>query len=304
MTVGVVIPLYNCEAFVEQAIRSACAQGPVVSTIVVVDDGSSDASAAAAEAVAAEDARVSVLRQPNHGAAHARNRGYAALGSEPDLVLFLDADDVLAAGMAAQLERCLAAHPAAGLAFCRLALIDEAGRPLSAATAWSPRLRPGRMVVRRIPDSDPITPFFSILTRAPVIPSVSVLRRSTFEQTGGWDETFGQPFEDMNLFLAMSLLADVVHVPRALTLHRRRTDQSTSDAWRTASQERKLHETWLHRAAEDGRVREAFRAYDRQFIPYLGLRSALADVRRRRMLRAARFAGGALRAALGGGRTT
>jgi glycosyltransferase involved in cell wall biosynthesis len=296
MRAAIVIPTFNCEAYVERAIRSARAQGDVVSQIVVVDDGSDDASATIAASAGAQDSRLQVIRQSNHGVAHARNRGYAALSPEPELVLFLDADDELDDGMASTLERHLAAHPDAGMAFCGLRLIDEAGRPLAAPAPWSPRLRPTRLSVRRIPADDPVTPFFSILARAAVLPSASVLRRCVFDRTEGWDETIGQPFEDMNLFLEMALLAEVHAVSGELVRHRRRPAQSTSDPAQTAQQERRIRERWRSAASGDPRIEAAFRDYDHRFVPYLGMRSAWDHASEGRVVDAARFAGGAMRA--------
>ncbi|MBP0574419.1 glycosyltransferase family 2 protein, partial [Mycobacterium tuberculosis] len=87
-----VIPCYNGAAFVEKAVRSVLAQTYRALECIVVDDASTDASPAILAGLAAADARVRVLRQPqNGGAARARNAGFdAATG---DWVTVLDADD-------------------------------------------------------------------------------------------------------------------------------------------------------------------------------------------------------------------
>lgn len=91
MRVSVVIPLYNKQAHIERALRSALDQEPAVHEVVVVDDGSTDDGAAVVERIAATDARVRLLRQENGGVSRARNAGIAA--STGDLIAFLDADD-------------------------------------------------------------------------------------------------------------------------------------------------------------------------------------------------------------------
>ena len=58
--------------------------------VIVVDDGSSDRTAAEVERIAAEDSRVRLLRQENHGKARALQRALAAVRHE--IVVFLDAD--------------------------------------------------------------------------------------------------------------------------------------------------------------------------------------------------------------------
>lgn len=89
-TVSIVITCYNYARYVSQAIESALRQSHRALEIIVVDDGSTDESMTVIERHAA---RVTLIRQSNAGHVAAVNRGYEA--STGDLVLFLDADDVL-----------------------------------------------------------------------------------------------------------------------------------------------------------------------------------------------------------------
>ena len=84
--VSVIIPCHNHAAYLGEAIESVLGQdyGPV--QIIVVDDGSTDDTAA----VAASRDGVTLVRQPNHGLAAARNRGLRE--SSGELLVFLDAD--------------------------------------------------------------------------------------------------------------------------------------------------------------------------------------------------------------------
>lgn len=90
--VSVVIPAYNHERYVGEAIESALAQGDLVGEVVVVDDGSQDATTPAALAV--RDHRVRVITQPNAGPSASRNVGWRAARGE--WIFLLDADDTLA----------------------------------------------------------------------------------------------------------------------------------------------------------------------------------------------------------------
>lgn len=84
-----IIPVYNGERYLADAIRSVLSQTHPVSEIIVVDDGSTDTSASIAHRFGPP---VRVLTQPNLGPAAARNLGVAhATG---DLLAFLDADDL------------------------------------------------------------------------------------------------------------------------------------------------------------------------------------------------------------------
>ncbi|QTU84179.1 glycosyltransferase family 2 protein [Xiamenia xianingshaonis] len=89
--VSVVMPVYNCEAYLESALDSLQAQTFSQFELFVVDDGSTDATAEIAERYAASDARITVLRQEHKFAGCARNLGLEQ--ARGDYVLFLDGDD-------------------------------------------------------------------------------------------------------------------------------------------------------------------------------------------------------------------
>ncbi|NKJ45401.1 glycosyl transferase family A [Burkholderia sp. SG-MS1] len=89
--VSILIPCYNGAATLARALQSCLIQ-PEAAQIVVVDDGSTDASAEIVAHYGRLDPRVGLLRMPyNGGAARARNWG--ALHASHDLLAFLDADD-------------------------------------------------------------------------------------------------------------------------------------------------------------------------------------------------------------------
>ena len=89
MDVSCIIPCYNAERFLGEAIESVIAQTLSPAEIIVIDDGSTDGSAAVAARYAD---RVEYLRQENAGPAAARNRGIEL--THGNFVAFLDADDL------------------------------------------------------------------------------------------------------------------------------------------------------------------------------------------------------------------
>lgn len=95
-TVSVVIPACNEEKLLSRALQSVLRQDYPISECVIVDDGSVDGTAAVVEGLAgrAGPTRLVVLRQPAGGKARALNLGFNVATS--DLVLWLDADSVLA----------------------------------------------------------------------------------------------------------------------------------------------------------------------------------------------------------------
>ncbi len=90
-TVSILIPCYNDESYVGDAIESALGQTWPACEIIVVDDGSTDSSLAVAQEY--ESAGVRVIAQENQGASAARNRGFEVASGE--YVQYLDADDLL-----------------------------------------------------------------------------------------------------------------------------------------------------------------------------------------------------------------
>lgn len=88
--VSVVIPAYDAAETVGGAISSVLSQTYADLEVVVVDDGSRDATGAVAQAF---EGAVRVVSQPNAGVAAARNRGLAE--AQGELIAFCDADDVL-----------------------------------------------------------------------------------------------------------------------------------------------------------------------------------------------------------------
>ena len=87
--VSVIIPVYNCERYLSEAIGSVLAQTYGAFEVIVVDDGSTDGSSEAARGFGSA---LQYYLQPRGGAGSARNRG-AAL-ARGDYLAFLDADDL------------------------------------------------------------------------------------------------------------------------------------------------------------------------------------------------------------------
>ncbi|MFH2107721.1 MAG: glycosyltransferase [Chrysiogenia bacterium] len=104
--VSVIIPNFNYGDFVAEAIESALGQSYPGVEVIVVDDGSTDSSAAV---IAAFAGRIRHMAKENGGLSSARNAGISI--AQGDLLLFLDADDVLSPDA---VDGLVNAHEAAG----------------------------------------------------------------------------------------------------------------------------------------------------------------------------------------------
>ena len=122
----VVVPLYNHEGYIEDALKSVFSQTLSPYEIVVIDDGSSDKSYERAAAVLKRQARGTIERQPNAGAHAAINR--AIEQSSGEFIAVLNSDDRF---MPHKLERCaaiFAERPSTDLVFGAVNLIDSHGK--------------------------------------------------------------------------------------------------------------------------------------------------------------------------------
>lgn len=105
--ISVIIPVYNGAVFLAEAVGNVLAQGYPALEIIVVDDGSTDAIA---HAVARLPVDVRFFRQPNAGAAAARNRGIKDASGE--FIAFLDVDDLWPEGNLGLLADWFVRNPA------------------------------------------------------------------------------------------------------------------------------------------------------------------------------------------------
>ncbi len=206
LSVGVVIPTYDSAATVPTAIASALAQEPAPAQVVVVDDGSTDATPAAMRPYAE---RIEYLRQPNRGPSAARNAGLERL--DTDAVVFLDADDLLLPGaLACRLE--LLAFPDAAWAHTDGWLEDESGARRRFSAVHPPVGGRGEGRV-----------FAQLLRKNFITTDAVVARRALVRELGGFDETI-RGTEDWDLWLRLAARHPVRWSPQPTFVYRRGTN--------------------------------------------------------------------------------
>ena len=109
-TLSIIVPAYDAAGFIEDCLGAILAQMGPKHELIVIDDGSRDATVTKVEALAARHPAclVKLVRQPNGGVSVARNRGlFEARG---EYIVFVDADDLLLTGMLAALDAVAAEH--------------------------------------------------------------------------------------------------------------------------------------------------------------------------------------------------
>ena len=143
---SIVMPAFNVEAYISEAIQSVLAQSVADWELIVVDDGSYDRTVQAVRAF--QDPRLRLLQQVHAGVGAARNRGIAE--SSSDMMIFLDADDRLRPEALAQLMGALEQTPLACLAYGEGVVMNTAGQVFGAASGPLLARRPSGWVLRDI----------------------------------------------------------------------------------------------------------------------------------------------------------
>ena len=201
--VSVIIPAYNAEKYIREALCSVLGQTYEHLEVIVVDDGSRDRTGEIVREVAREDERVTLLQQPNEGVAAARNRGIRVARGE--FIAPLDADDTwVPRKIEAQLERIEACGNSVGMVYAWTVDVDEDGAIQGAPPP-------------EILEGDILWPL--LVVNVIGCASVPLIRRSALQEVGYYDERLrahGQGCEDWDLYLRIAERFDIGVTPEYL----------------------------------------------------------------------------------------
>ena len=200
--ISVVIPCYNAERFVGEAMESALGQRGVRHEVIVVDDGSTDGSPAVLEGFRRH---IVLIRQENRGRSAARNRGLEAARGE--LVAFLDADDWWDRDFLRTMVAALR-ETGCGLAYCGWRNDGLAG----------PRAEPFVP-----PEYEGPHKMALLLENARWPIHAAVARTELVRAAGGFEEDLDLG-EDFLLWLEVSARTRIVRVPKVLAHYRHHRD--------------------------------------------------------------------------------
>ncbi|WP_343116284.1 glycosyltransferase family A protein [Ostreiculturibacter nitratireducens] len=198
---AVIIPARNAEAYLGETLDSLDAQTDRDFEVVVVDDGSTDATAAIAREHGDRDPRFGTIAGPGRGVSAARNLGLSH--STAPVVLFLDADDLLLPDSLARFRAALDASDAPA-ALGVVARIAEDGSPL-----------PGNDNVALAGTDDHLT---KLLQKNFVVNGGALaIRRETIEASGGYDTDLAYG-EDWEFWCRLAERGDFALIPGAPVL--------------------------------------------------------------------------------------
>ena len=208
--VSVVIPAFNRWRLLAEAIDSVLAQSYRDFELIVVDDGSSDATASELAKLAS---RLQFFVTERRGVSAARNLGVSQ--SRGYYIAFLDSDDLWLNSKLERQTRFMDEHPE-----FHICQTDE---------IW---IRNGVRVNPRAVHQKPSGDIFSrSLELCLVSPSAVMMTKALFDRTGGFDEAF-PVCEDYDLWLRISAQHQVPLIPDRLTIKRGgHADQLSRSIW-------------------------------------------------------------------------
>lgn len=207
ISISAVIPCYNDGEFIADAIQSCLSQSVRTEEIIIVDDGSTDNTA---DAVSEFSNNTNYIKTSNRGAAAARNTGVAQAQSE--YIAFLDADDYWLEDKIQRIKNAIKKSQATDLVYSDFYIREnnEIRREVSAL------------------DSGDNFPEKLFVSGGSILPSCSVVRKSTFQKLGGFDESL-EVGHDRDLWIRIGMEGCVKRVPEPLTIRTVRDTSLASD---------------------------------------------------------------------------
>lgn len=195
--ISVIIPAYNCERYLRQAVQSVLDQKYPDLEIIIVDDGSTDGTASVAKSFRET---VHYLHQPNQGPSAARNRGIER--AQGSLIAFADADDLWPAHKFEQQLPYLIRDAKTDIVLGRIQLVQLS------------ETDDGQMRAEEFAE-----PVFSVNLGS------AIIRKSVFDRVGLFDETMRYS-EDVDWFMRAREAGAAIVTIDAVTLFYCRHEQN------------------------------------------------------------------------------
>ena len=234
-TVSVLMPVYNAERYLDEAVESILAQTFRDFEFVIVDDGSTDRSPQMLDGYAKRDMRVRIVRRPNTGIVGALNDGLAQCKAE--LVARMDADDVSTPDRLEKQVAYMREHPECVALGARVVGIDPYGQVLFHSE-------------HKLAHYEIDAELLNGVGWALVHPA-TMLRMHSLQRVGFYRKEW-QWVEDLDLFLRLAEIGKLANLPDQLLRYRQHTESINRTR---AGQQATL---------ADGCVREAYRRRGRE----------------------------------------
>jgi glycosyltransferase involved in cell wall biosynthesis len=245
--VSVIMIFLDAEAFIAEAIESVLAQRYANFELLLVDDGSTDASTAIARRYAKDyPGRIRYLDHDGHvnrGMSASRNAGIAAASGT--LISLLDADDVWRPETLNQQVQTIVAHPEVGMAYGATEIWHSwSGNPDDARRDY---VRPLGVPTETVYEPPRLLSRFIAGEARPPATCSLIVRRTALEAVGGFEERFRGLHEDQVIFAKLCCTVPIYVSGTAWGRYRQHADSWCAAAAHSASigREQELFLSWL-----------------------------------------------------------
>jgi glycosyltransferase involved in cell wall biosynthesis len=201
--ISVVMPVYNCQRYLAEAMESVLAQTLGDFELIVVDDGSTDDSKKIVERYAAKDGRIQLISRPNTGIVGALNDGLGA--ARAPYLARMDGDDIALSQRFEKQFQYMESHPDCCLVGSRVILIDADGDPIR---EWV------------YEETHEAIDSAHLIGGWPVVHPTVMMRTQMVRDLGGYREEF-KWLEDLDLFLRLAEHGRLANLPEPLLKYRK-----------------------------------------------------------------------------------
>lgn len=197
--ISVILPTYNRQQFLPEAIQSILDQTENNFELIVADDGSTDATESIVSNFIQHDPRVIYLPLPHTGRSYARNRALEI--SRGEFIAFQDSDDIALPNRLAVQMNTMKNQPHSGMVICSSLYIDSQGKERGEHYILQP--------------TDDLYRAILLINYRAVGPMTAMVQRKVIEQIGFFDEKLDR-FEDLDFYLRVAQCFPTCTLPEPL----------------------------------------------------------------------------------------
>jgi glycosyltransferase involved in cell wall biosynthesis len=206
VSVSVLMPVYNADRYVAEAVESILKQTFTDFEFIIINDGSTDNSLQLLEKYANQDARIKLVSRENRGLINTLNEGLAL--AQAPLIARMDADDVAFIDRFQLQVSFMGQHPEIACVGGYAEIIDAAGRALA---------------LMKEPEDNQQIQEMALKGHAPFVHPTTMLRKGQVEAAGGYRGEF-EAAEDLDLWLRLGEISVLANIPHPLIKYRMLTN--------------------------------------------------------------------------------